>query len=80
MEALGEHRHECRRGTHECVRHMLALTIALSLLAGCGKKVVPDPESQFEQMVMNGAVLGGAFYARREGRAFRRKSGIPLIT
>jgi hypothetical protein len=46
MEALGR-------------RHKYALTVVfLLLLAGCGKKVVPNAESQFEQM-MNGAVLVG---------------------
>jgi hypothetical protein len=33
-------------------------SLSIFLLAGCGRKAVPSPESQFEQM-MNGAVLVG---------------------
>ena len=36
----------------------IALTLFILLLAGCAKKVAPNPETQFQQM-MNGAVLVG---------------------
>lgn len=58
----------------------IALALFILLLAGCAKKVAPNPESQFEQMMSGAVLVGHSTLDGRDGLSGEERYSIERVS